>query len=104
MEEWVGKVWHRWITRAASGSHPQAAVELKTMERPLGIFFRALGGDPGLRVAAATADVHGSRRRWLARVAGSGERIAQARRDSSTLRLPPQIDAFTEPALNRDSS
>ncbi len=102
MEEWVGKVWHRWITRAAGGSHPQAAVELKTMERPLGIFFRALGGDPGLRVAAATADVHGSRRRWLARVAGSGERITLARRDSSTLRLPPQIDAFAEPALNRD--
>lgn len=102
MEEWVGKVWHRWITRAAGGSHPQAAVALKTMERPLGIFFRALGGNPGLRVAAATADVHGSRRRWLARVAGSGERIAQARRDSSTLRLPPQIDAFAEPALNRD--
>ena len=61
MEEWVGKLWHRWITKAAGGHYPDAAVALKTMERPLAIFFRALGGDAGLRVAAATADVPGSR-------------------------------------------
>ena len=54
MEEWVGKLWHRWITKAAGGHYPDAAVALKTMERPLAIFFRALGGDAGLRVAAAT--------------------------------------------------
>lgn len=102
MEEWVGKVWHRWITRAAGGSHPAATVHLKTLERPLIIFFRALGGDPGLRIAPATADVHGSRRTWLARVAGSGERTMQARRDNSTLRLPPAIDAFPDASLNRD--
>ncbi|MCA1939281.1 MAG: nitric oxide reductase, partial [Dechloromonas sp.] len=81
MEEWVGKVWHRWITRAAGGHHPQAAVELKALARPLAIYFRALGGDPGLRVAAATNDVLGHRRHWLARLAGSDERGALARRD-----------------------
>ena len=42
MEEWVGKVWHRWITRAAGGHHPQAAVELKALARSLAIYFRAL--------------------------------------------------------------
>lgn len=102
MEEWVGKVWHRWITRAAGGHHPQAAVELKALARPLAIYFRALGGDPGLRVAAATHDATGHRRHWLARLAGSDERGALARRDDATLRLPPTIDAFAEPALNRD--
>ena len=102
MEEWVGKLWHNWITKAAGGRYPQAAVELKAMQRPLGIYFRALGGDPGLNLAAATQDAHGARRRWLARVAGSGERVAQARMDDATLRLPPSIDAFPDPALNRD--
>ncbi|MBP8022123.1 MAG: VWA domain-containing protein [Azonexus sp.] len=102
MEEWVGKLWHRWITKAAGGHYPDAAVALKTMERPLAIFFRALGGDAGLRVAAATADAYGDRRTWLARVAGSGERLSFARRDENTLRLPPQLDAFPDPALNRD--
>jgi len=35
-------------------------------------------------------------------VAGSGERVAQARRDDETLRLPPEIAAFPDRALNRD--
>lgn len=102
MEEWIGQLWHKCITRAAGGHHPEAAVRLKGMERPLGIFFRALGGDPGLKVAPATEDRHGSRRSLLSRIAGSNERIALARRDISTLRLPPAIDAFPETALNRD--
>lgn len=102
MEEVVGKLWHRLITRAAGGHHPKAAVRLKDVERATSVFFRALGGDPGLRIAAATADTHGARRKLLQRIAGSDERIARGRMDIATLRLPPEIDAFPEPALNRD--
>ncbi|ATE59698.1 nitric oxide reductase activation protein NorD [Thauera sinica] len=102
MEEAVGKLWHRLITRAAGGHHPKAAVRLKDVERVAGVFFRALGGDPGLRVAAATADTHGARRKLLQRIAGSDERIARARMDIATLRLPPEIDAFPDASLNRD--
>ncbi|MBN8440338.1 MAG: nitric oxide reductase [Thauera sp.] len=102
MEEVVGKLWHRLITRAAGGHHPKAAVRLKDVERVASVFFRALGGDPGLRVAAATTDTHGARRKLLQRIAGSDERVARARMDISTLRLPPEIDLFPDPALNRD--
>ncbi|SIQ11093.1 nitric oxide reductase NorD protein [Aromatoleum tolulyticum] len=102
MEEAVGKIWHRLITRAAVGNHPDAVVRLKDIERTAGVFFRALGGDPGLRVAAATNDEHGARRGLLARIAGAGDRAARARMDPSTLRLPPEIDAFPEKSLNRD--
>ncbi|QDF98502.1 nitric oxide reductase [Azoarcus sp. DD4] len=102
MEEVVGKLWHRLVTRAAGGSHPEAAVTLKEVERRVGVVFRALGGDGGLRVAAATEDEHGARRSWLARVAGSGEKIARARLDENTLRLPPKIEVFTDAGLNRD--
>lgn len=102
MEEVVGKLWHRFITRAAGGHFPEAVVKLKEIERMTGVFFRALGGDPGLRVAAATADVHGARRSLLSRIAGSDERIARARMDASTLRLPMELDALPERSLNRD--
>ncbi|OYD54276.1 nitric oxide reductase [Thauera propionica] len=102
MEEVVGKLWHRFITRAAGGHYPEAVVKLKEIERMTGVFFRALGGDPGLRVAAATADVHGARRSLLSRIAGSDERIARARMDASTLRLPIELDALPERSLNRD--
>ena len=32
-------------------------------------------------------DAHGARRGWLQRLAGSGEKVAQAKRDAETLRL-----------------
>src|SRR5512137_948169 len=102
MEEFIGKLWHNWVTKAATGHYPQAAVKLGEIEKTAGILFRAFGGDPGLNVAAATADSHGARRRWLQRIAGSNDRVALARRDSETLRLPPEIAAFPEKSLNRD--
>ncbi len=102
MEEAVGKLWHRLVTRASGTNHPHAVVMLKDIERMAGVLFRALGGDGGLRLAAATSDTHGARRGLLARLAGSGEKISRARMDSSTLRLPPQIDFFPQRSLNRD--
>ena len=102
MEEFIGKLWHNWVTKAAAGHYPEAAVKLGEVEKTAGILFRAFGGDPGLKVAAATSEEHGARRTWLQRVAGSNERIAQGRRDAETLRLPPEIAAFPEKSLNRD--
>lgn len=102
MEEFIGKIWHNWVTKAAGGHYPQAAVKLVDVEKTAGILFRAFGGDPGLKVAAATAEQHGARRRWLERLAGSNEKVSPARRDAETLRLPPEIAAFPEKSLNRD--
>ncbi|MGB7536877.1 MAG: nitric oxide reductase, partial [Azonexus sp.] len=102
MEEFIGKLWHNWVTKAAAGYYPHAAVKLAEVEKTAGILFRAFGGDPGLNVAAATAEAHGARRRWLQRVAGSSEKAALARRDAETLRLPPEIAAFPDKSLNRD--
>ena len=104
MEETVGKLWHRLITRTAEQRFPAATVRLKEIERTAGVYFRALGGDPGLRVAAATVDQHGARRSWFARIAGIGDKTARARMDQSTLRLPPEIDCFPRRSLNRDRS
>ncbi|MDP3440317.1 MAG: nitric oxide reductase, partial [Azonexus sp.] len=102
MEEFVGKLWHNWVTKTAGGHYPEAVVKLAEVEKTVGILFRALGGDPGLKVAAATGEMHGARRKWLQRIAGSGEKLSLARRDAETLRLPPEITAFPEKSLNRD--
>ncbi|MBL8483121.1 MAG: nitric oxide reductase [Rhodocyclaceae bacterium] len=102
MEEFIGGLWHKLITRAATRTYPQAAVRLEQIERMAAVLFRALGGDPGLRVAEAADEAHGARRGWLARIAHSGERVAHARRDDETLRLPPEIALFPERAANRD--
>ncbi len=102
MEELVGKLWHKLISRAADTEHAQAAVELEQIRVAAGVMFRALGGDGGLRIEPATATEHASRRRWLQRIAGSGRMVELAWRDGDTLRLPPRIALFPDQALNRD--
>jgi nitric oxide reductase NorD protein len=102
MEEKVGELWHRVITRIAERRYPRAAVQLEDMARIAGILFRALGGDGGLEVCAADATVHGARRGLLQRIAGIGEKIELAWRDERSLHLPPVIDCFPERGLNRD--
>jgi len=102
MEEYVGKLWHNFITGAAGVRYPEAAVTLKEIEKTAGILFRAFGGDAGLKVASATAEQHGARRTLLQRIAGSNDKATLARLDAETLRLPPEIAAFPEKSLNRD--
>ncbi len=102
MEEKVGELWHRLVTRMSDTRHPEAAVTLQQVERTVGILFRALGGDGGLEVEAANATEHGGRRSLLQRIAGSNKRAELAWRDERSLRLPAQIDYFADAALNRD--
>jgi len=102
MEEYVGELWHKLITRAADNRHAAATVTLDEMSRVAAIFFRALGGDAGLNLSAATATHHGARRSWKERLASSGERVELSWRDGETLRLPEKISLFAERSLNRD--
>ena len=53
MEEWVGRQWHRFITRAAAHEHADAAVELPAVKRSIELLFRAAGGAPAVRLADA---------------------------------------------------
>lgn len=102
MEEYVGQLWDRIITGAAERRPAGGGVDLDEVATSLAIYFRALGGDPGLTVAPAQATAHGARRRWLQKIAGSGERIELAWIDKDSLRLPARIDVFATRTLNRD--
>ncbi len=102
MEEWVGKVWHRMITRAANQHYPEAVVTLSEVSKTVGIMFRALGGDGGLRVEAAGNTGNEARRTFLQRMAGSNQKVAYGWRDEQALLLPQEIDVFPEKSLNRD--
>lgn len=102
MEEFVGGLWDKLITRTAYRGFPKARVELKEMEKIAPIFFRALGGDAGLNVRAGTATAHGARRRWLERVAGIGEKVELAWTDETTLHLPASIELYPQREQNRE--
>lgn len=102
MEEYVGAFWHKLVTRAANKQYLDATVTLDEMSKVAAVFFRALGGDAGLSISAATATRHGARRNWKERLAGTAERIELSWRDDETLRLPEKISLFSERDLNRD--
>ncbi len=102
MEEAVGKIWHRLISRAADRGYPEAAVTLDDVITMVGVLFRALGGSGALQVKAAEATAFKVRRNWLQRLAGSQQEVELAWYDEDTLRLPPQLSPFPERNLNRE--
>lgn len=102
MEESVGKLWDRLVTRAARRNHAEAAVRLEAVAGTAGIVFRAFGGAPGVRLVGAPLRAHGARRHWLARVAGTDTRAAFAACDAEALRLLAEIDYFPDAETNRD--
>lgn len=102
MEEQVGALWHKLITRAADNQHPEAAVFLHDIQKSIGIYFRALGGDSGLQVEIADATANLAQRNLLQRIAGNNSKVQLAWRDERSLRLPPGIAWFEQRKLNTD--
>ncbi len=102
MEVFVGGLWDRFIRNAAHRGYPKVRVSLQEMQRIAPVFFRALGGDPGLNVTAGSASSHGARRNWLQRVAGTGEKTELTWADQASLYLPAELEVFPERARNRD--
>ena len=102
MEEFVGKIWDRFITNSANTHYPEAVVHLDEVRRTAGIFFRALGGEGGLSIKSATDSESYARRSLLQRIAGTGKQTQYAWRDEETLRLPDSIALFPNKELNRD--
>ncbi len=102
LEEIVGSTWHRFITQRAEKHYPEAIVHLGDVRKTSGIFFRALGGESGLRVESSTdSDVY-AQRSILEKIAGIGGKTQYTWRDEETLRLPESIALFPKRQLNID--
>ncbi|MGE5452675.1 MAG: nitric oxide reductase activation protein NorD [Acidobacteriota bacterium] len=102
MEELVGRLWHQFITRAASVEHEAARVQLTDMRRAIELMFRAAGGSATLRLREATTQQRGGPRSWLQKVAGSATHDSLPTLDADSLALPPSIAVFGDRKLNRD--
>jgi nitric oxide reductase NorD protein len=102
MEEMVGRWWHNAVTRLAQRGSPAAAVDLKEIQKSIGVLFRAAGGSAALRLAPASEQHNGGPRSWLQRVAGTGTRVNTARLEPDVLALPASLSVFDEKDLNRD--
>jgi nitric oxide reductase NorD protein len=102
-EEKVGRLWHRLIGEPASWpSFPAAGIELEGCRNALAVFFRGVGGEPGLELAAAGGRRSGHRLGLWQRLGMVEERLLRAERTDELVLLPPKLDLLPEPRLNRD--
>lgn len=102
MEEQVGSIYHRLITRAARTDFPQAAVRFEDISVTLGIVFRALGGEQSASLKSGYARPLPGRRNLLQRIAGTHKKHRISWMDGDNLYLPETIAVFPDTALNRD--
>jgi nitric oxide reductase NorD protein len=94
-EETVGRFWHRLVGNTRTyARYPDAAVSFETVQRRVGIIFRALGGSGAVRIVAARPLESGHRLRLRQRIGIGRESIDRVVLDPGTLRLPSVIDVF----------
>ncbi|WP_191486958.1 nitric oxide reductase activation protein NorD [Pseudomonas sp. FEN] len=101
LEEWVGSVWHRFITRRASVDFPEARVELAQRQRGLALLFRAMGGVGRGLETVCERDLL-LRRSLLQQIAGTCRQVPLACCDADNLRLPASLAVFPEAGLNEE--
>jgi len=102
LEEHIGRCWHRLAGSASSYSHyPDAAVSLTEVRGALGVFFRGLGGSPGITLAAGTPQSSKHRLRWRERLGLMDEVLAPIDCNHERMLLPERLGYFPDRALNR---
>ncbi len=102
MEEWVGGLWHKYITRKANPEFDHARVSFDEVNKSVGMIFRALGGHAVKRIEAATGREYLSRRSFLQKISGDTQLVSLAWQDEESLRLPESLALFNDKSLNYD--
>lgn len=101
MEELVGKVWHRLITRQAIEKHVGQPANLSELKQQLTLFYRAVGGTAGKQIVPSQARTLRTSRRFIQRIAGTHQKHAVSWQNDEYLSLPATISYFPDSRLNR---
>lgn len=101
-EETVGNLWHDMAGGiGADITYPKDGVALASVRHSLSVLFRSLGGASGVELSEAAATLVRHRRPLRRKLGTERDREWVAGFDGERLTLPPVIEAFPDPALNR---
>jgi nitric oxide reductase NorD protein len=100
MEEWVGEIWHKMITRKANTEHLDAKVQLTDISSQLAPYFRALGGEHHKTLETAPSLKLNFKRSLVQRIAGTHQRTELCWQDDRSVRFPTTIANFAQSELN----
>ncbi len=102
LEEQTGRLWHRMIgTPSSYQYYPEAAVSLDDVRAALGIFFRGLGGAPGVDIIAGTPQSSEHRLTLRQRLGLMQESLAQIECNAERVLLPQSLGYFPDNSMNR---
>ncbi|MEM0950105.1 MAG: VWA domain-containing protein [Pseudomonadota bacterium] len=103
-EETVGNLWHDMASGIGAGvTYPEAGVALASVRPSLAVLFRALGGAPGVELAEVAPSLVQHRQVMRRKLGAERDREWVASFDGEKLGLPPVMQAFPAPELNRSA-
>lgn len=100
MEEVVGKLWDKWLTKQVYTDFPESKICLADIQSQLQVFYRALGGDKTKTIESCDLCSVNIERTVMQKIAGSHQRFYLSWQNEQSLRLPPHIAIFPDPDLN----
>lgn len=103
MEEFVGQIWHKYITKAASLEYQEAQVALDDIRHSLSVQFRAFGGDLALELKDSLNKDWKGKRSFLSRLASAEQKMELASIGINNLYLPKHIAIFPDKKRNQQT-
>lgn len=102
LEEQIGRCWHRLAGSTSSYRfHADAAISLTEVRAALGVFFRGLGGSPGITLTAGTPQSSRHRLKWRQRLGLMDEVLPPIDCNHERMLLPERLGYFPDRILNR---
>jgi len=102
-EELFGSLWHRLVGDTGNEQHyPDAAIELDDIRKRLEIFFRGVGGHPGIEIKAVDASSVNYRQNLAAKLAHGSKAVSRARFDGDFIYLPASLELLNDQQANTD--
>ncbi|WP_419773478.1 nitric oxide reductase activation protein NorD [Halarcobacter sp.] len=102
MEEYIGKVWDKYITKKARKNFEEQTVFFEDNKKALRIFYHLLGGDKTKELYITDKRSILKKRRTLSeKVSGVGKEFYLPWQDEEALYLPPSISYFKDEKSNQ---
>ena len=95
MEEYIGKVWGKYVTKKATKLHENAKVTFTDISKSLHLFYHLMGGQKGKDLQVTDKRIiKTSSKSLLEKIAFLGDEFFLAWQDEKSLYLPPSISYF----------
>lgn len=96
MEEHIGKVWDKYISKKATKSYDEQIVYFQDLKKSLKIFYHLLGGDKAKDILITDKRPIFKHRTLIEKISGAGKNFFLPWQDEKALYLPASLSCFSK--------